>query len=203
MFPAKGAVEIRENLKRAKTGHSLASLKREKLVFAVGGFNGKQQLKDVELYHTATQKWEWFSPISTKRSNVGVVGVDPWQILYVFGGFSDPKGVLATAERFDYRNPGKGWRKFEVQLDDWHALENPQAAQLTKDRVIVFGGNNSSDTFQLVFGRDGVVTHAELADCYLDAPTAHKRVGRRIFASSANLGVLVLGGRECNWVKNQ
>ena len=74
VFPAKGAVEIRENLKRAKTGHSLASLKREKLVFAVGGFNGKQQLKDVELYHTATQKWEWFSPISTKRSNVGVVG---------------------------------------------------------------------------------------------------------------------------------
>lgn len=63
-FQSKGEVVEKAQLKRGKVGLALASLKNETLLFSIGGFNLKQELKDVEIYNVVLNTWEWYSPLN-------------------------------------------------------------------------------------------------------------------------------------------
>lgn len=84
---------------------------------------------------------------------------------------------------------------------------------LHPSRVVVFGGRDSSDTFELLINEEGLLMSVELSDCSLDHPGNHayKRVGGAIYAVNASGRLMRYGsgaegrigtGGE-NWLKIQ
>lgn len=53
-------------------------------LYAIGGFNGHERLKTVEVFNTDTKKWTEIAPLNNKRSALGAAVVG--DVLYVCGG---------------------------------------------------------------------------------------------------------------------
>lgn len=69
-----------------------------RLLYAIGGFNGKERLATVECYHPENNVWNILPAMKTGRSGAGVVALN--QYIYVVGGF-DGTRQLASVERYD------------------------------------------------------------------------------------------------------
>ncbi|KAL7727634.1 hypothetical protein ACLKA6_014975 [Drosophila palustris] len=72
-----------------------------RLLYAIGGFDGNERLASVECYHPENNEWSYLPPLKTGRSGAGVAAID--QFIYVVGGF-DGTRQLATVERYDTEN---------------------------------------------------------------------------------------------------
>ncbi|OQV21354.1 putative Kelch-like ECH-associated protein 1 [Hypsibius exemplaris] len=84
------------DMSRARLGLGVASLNR--LLYAVGGFDGVERLQCVECYDPDTNSWRSVAPMSTVRSGAGMVALDG--LLYAVGGY-DGRNQLASVERYD------------------------------------------------------------------------------------------------------
>lgn len=69
-----------------------------RLLYAIGGFDGENRLNTVECYHPENNAWSYVLPMKYQRSGAGVAVLN--QYIYVVGGF-DGTRQLATVERFD------------------------------------------------------------------------------------------------------
>lgn len=69
-----------------------------RLLYAIGGFDGKERLATIERYHPEDNAWTIIPPMTIGRSGAGVVALN--QYIYVVGGF-DGVRQLSSVERFD------------------------------------------------------------------------------------------------------
>lgn len=72
-----------------------------RLLYAVGGFNGTERLATVECYHPENNEWSFVKPMTYGRSGAGVAAIN--QFIYVVGGF-DGTRQLSSVERYDTEN---------------------------------------------------------------------------------------------------
>lgn len=69
-----------------------------RLLYAVGGFDGKYRLSSVECYHPENDNWTMVSSMMCCRSGAGVASLG--QYIYVVGGY-DGTSQLNSVERYD------------------------------------------------------------------------------------------------------
>ncbi|CAG9115589.1 unnamed protein product [Plutella xylostella] len=69
-----------------------------RLLYAVGGFDGARRLNSVECYYPENNCWSSVKPMTTARSGAGVAALS--QYIYVVGGY-DGSQQLASVERYD------------------------------------------------------------------------------------------------------
>lgn len=72
-----------------------------RLLYAIGGFDGNERLASVECYHPENNEWTLLPSMKTGRSGAGVAALN--QHIYVVGGF-DGSRQLASVERYDTEN---------------------------------------------------------------------------------------------------
>lgn len=72
-----------------------------RLLYAIGGFDGNQRLASVECYHPENNEWSYLQPMSCGRSGAGVATIN--QFIYIVGGF-DGNQQLNLVERYDTEN---------------------------------------------------------------------------------------------------
>lgn len=72
-----------------------------RLLYAVGGFNGTERLASVECYHPENNAWSFVPSMTCGRSGAGVAAIN--QYIYVVGGF-DGTRQLSSVERYDTEN---------------------------------------------------------------------------------------------------
>lgn len=75
------------------------------LLFAIGGYNGREALKTLEVLDLGSSKWEAGPPMTTGRRGAAVVMYD--KQIFIFGGWGDAgigEGCLNTTEIFDIAN---------------------------------------------------------------------------------------------------
>lgn len=80
--------------RRARLGVSAAF----GMVYAVGGFDGSQDLSSVEAYNPKSNQWSSSIPMGTRRSSLGVAALH--NLLYAIGGY-DGASCLCSVERYD------------------------------------------------------------------------------------------------------
>ena len=68
------------------------------MVYAIGGFDGSQDLSTVEVYNPKSNQWSSSTPMGTKRSSLGVATLH--NLLYAIGGY-DGASCLCSVERYD------------------------------------------------------------------------------------------------------
>lgn len=69
-----------------------------RLLYAIGGFDGNDRLASMECYHPENNAWTILPSMKLGRSGAGVVAMN--QHIYVVGGF-DGQNHLSSVERFD------------------------------------------------------------------------------------------------------
>ncbi|KAL6437290.1 hypothetical protein ACFW04_005064 [Cataglyphis niger] len=69
-----------------------------RLLYAIGGFDGKDRLSSVECYHPENDEWTMVPAMKCNRSGAGVASLG--QYIYVIGGY-DGKSQLNSVERYD------------------------------------------------------------------------------------------------------
>ena len=69
-----------------------------RLLYAIGGFDGENRLNSVECYHPENNAWTLVPEMKFKRSGAGVSVLN--QYIYVVGGF-DGTTQLSAVERYD------------------------------------------------------------------------------------------------------
>lgn len=69
-----------------------------RLLYAIGGFDGKERLASMECYHPENNAWTILPSMKTGRSGAGVAALN--QYIYVVGGF-DGRVQLSSVERYD------------------------------------------------------------------------------------------------------
>lgn len=69
-----------------------------RLLYAIGGFDGNDRLASMECYHPENNAWTVLPAMKLGRSGAGVAALN--QFIYVVGGF-DGQNHLASVERFD------------------------------------------------------------------------------------------------------
>lgn len=69
-----------------------------RLLYAIGGFDGNDRLATMECYHPENNAWTILPPMKLGRSGAGVAALN--QHIYVVGGF-DGQNHLSSVERFD------------------------------------------------------------------------------------------------------
>lgn len=69
-----------------------------RLLYAIGGFDGKDRLASMECYHPENNAWTLLPSMNVGRSGAGVAALN--QFIYVVGGF-DGTRQLSTVERYD------------------------------------------------------------------------------------------------------
>ena len=67
------------SMNSARIGVGLACVNR--LLFAVGGFDGQQRLCSVELYNPDNDEWKYVAPMNTTRSGAGKHTLNIWVYL--------------------------------------------------------------------------------------------------------------------------
>lgn len=72
-----------------------------RLLYAIGGFDGNERLASMECYHPENNEWTILPPMRIGRSGAGVAALN--QYIYVVGGF-DGGRQLASVERYDTEN---------------------------------------------------------------------------------------------------
>ncbi|XP_022090242.1 kelch-like protein 17 [Acanthaster planci] len=93
---------------RSDTWHPLAPMSSRRarlgvatvgrLVYAVGGYDGSNDLALVESYNPQTNTWKEITPMGTKRSCLAVASLNG--LLYAIGGY-DGASCLNSVERYD------------------------------------------------------------------------------------------------------
>ncbi|KAH1017837.1 hypothetical protein HUJ05_008431 [Dendroctonus ponderosae] len=68
-----------------------------RLLYAIGGFDGTIRHCSVECYHPENDEWTMIPPMYTERSGAGVCAMDKY--IYVIGGYNGLQ--LNTVERYD------------------------------------------------------------------------------------------------------
>lgn len=130
---------------RARLGLGITSLNR--LLYAVGGFDGAERLRCVECYDPDTDQWKFVAPMSSRRSGagtihrrpspfslevsrialvfpVGVVSLDGF--VYAIGGY-DGVSQLSSVERYD------------IESDSWTTMASMSVARSALSVVAVDG----------------------------------------------------------------
>lgn len=69
-----------------------------RLLYAVGGFDGNERLASMECYHPENNAWTLLPTMQTGRSGAGVAALNLY--IYVVGGF-DGRVQLSSVERYD------------------------------------------------------------------------------------------------------
>lgn len=69
-----------------------------RLLYAIGGFDGHSRLASIECYHPENNAWSILPPMKTGRSGAGVAALN--QYIYVVGGF-DGRFQVSSCERYD------------------------------------------------------------------------------------------------------
>lgn len=69
-----------------------------RLLYAIGGFDGTERLSSMECYHPENNVWMVLPSMKTGRSGAGVAALN--QYVYVVGGF-DGHAQLSAVERYD------------------------------------------------------------------------------------------------------
>nr|KAG5698336.1 hypothetical protein BaRGS_010922 [Batillaria attramentaria] len=69
-----------------------------RLLFAVGGFDGQNRLSSVECYDPERNEWRTVASMNTMRSGAGVIGMDSY--VYAVGGY-DSTCQLRSVERYN------------------------------------------------------------------------------------------------------
>lgn len=69
-----------------------------RLLYAIGGFDGDDRLPSMECYHPENNAWTILPSMQTGRSGAGVAALN--QYIYVVGGF-DGRAQLSSVERYD------------------------------------------------------------------------------------------------------
>lgn len=85
-----------ESMHYKRLGVGVAVVNR--LLYAIGGFDGNERLTTIERYHPENNAWTIIPSMSIGRSGAGVVALN--QYIYVVGGF-DGTRQLSSVERFD------------------------------------------------------------------------------------------------------
>lgn len=70
----------------------------DRLLYAIGGFDGTERLSSVECYHPENDEWTMVSSMKCSRSGAGVASLG--QYIYVIGGY-DGNSQLNSVERYD------------------------------------------------------------------------------------------------------
>lgn len=85
-----------ESMHYKRLGVGVAVVNR--LLYAIGGFDGNERLATIERYHPEDNAWTIIPSMSIGRSGAGVAALN--QYIYVVGGF-DGTRQLSSVERFD------------------------------------------------------------------------------------------------------
>lgn len=72
-----------------------------RLLYAIGGFDGRERLASMECYHPENNAWTILPSMQVGRSGSGVAALN--QYIYVVGGF-DGSRQLSSVERYDTEN---------------------------------------------------------------------------------------------------
>jgi serine/threonine protein kinase/N-acetylneuraminic acid mutarotase len=123
----------------------LGSASDDKLMYAVGGKNAKDDLTTVEAYDPAADAWTTLPALAQGRSDVGVAIAD--KRLVAMGGISDGQ-VLKSVAALDL--VAKTWS----DLPDMGTARHGMAASGVDNRVFAIGGSTSA-------GDDQVTSSAE------------------------------------------
>ncbi len=135
----RGAWEERAPLPTARGGLAVTTLRGK--VFAVGGYDGRDNSAAVEVFDPARDQWASAAPLPTPRDHLAVVVLD--DALYAIGG----------RVRLDYRNNLSVVEVFDADRDQWAAkadMPTPRsgiAADAVDEWIYVFGGESGDGTF--------------------------------------------------------
>ncbi len=139
-FNADRAVwEERAPLPTARGGLGVTTLRGK--IFAVGGYNGRDNLAAVEVYDPGLDQWTSAAPLPTPRDHLAVVAVG--EMLYAIGGRVrlDYRANLSTVEA--YRVGANQW----VPMADLPTPRSGIAACVVDGWIYVFGGESGEGTF--------------------------------------------------------
>uniref|UniRef100_A0A1I7ZLE3 BTB domain-containing protein n=1 Tax=Steinernema glaseri TaxID=37863 RepID=A0A1I7ZLE3_9BILA len=110
-------------------------------LYAIGGFDGHDRLRTVEVMRSDTHQWEEIAPLNNKRSALAAAALNGR--LYVCGGY-DGICSLASVEVF---NASSG--KWTLGI----SMGNPRSASgiaVVDDRLFVVGGHDGMSIFDSV-----------------------------------------------------
>jgi hypothetical protein len=213
MDPAKlkmGKWKVVSNLKKKRMCHEVGVVDGK--IFVIGGNDGREYLKTIEVFSVKEGKWLDSSPpsdddhvdsqippdMSTARDDMGVAVIG--KKIFVIGGHNDTDGYLSTVEVLD------------TETSKWSTLPSMKIARsdmgvaVTDDRFIwIFGGWNDDDVLDSIEIFDVEKNEWSVSSikmtCLRVAPRAIA-VGRRIFIADGALGpesVEILDTAEMKW----
>ncbi|GMR43353.1 hypothetical protein PMAYCL1PPCAC_13548, partial [Pristionchus mayeri] len=110
-------------------------------IFAIGGYDGKDRLKSVDVYDAITDKWEKAADMSTERSAVGAGVIDGK--IYAAGGYNGQ----ASMNSMEMLNP-------DVAVPAWtmmapmHHLRGAPAACAFNGKLYVIGGHDGQQVWK-------------------------------------------------------
>ncbi|VDN51006.1 unnamed protein product [Dracunculus medinensis] len=94
--PAVGKWECTQAMNSIRSRVGVAVMNR--ILYAIGGFNGQERLRTVELFDPEKKQWKEVCPLINKRSALGAAVVN--ERLYVCGGY-DGISSLSSVEVYD------------------------------------------------------------------------------------------------------
>lgn len=109
-----------------------------RLLFAIGGFDGKQRLNSVECYHPENDEWTMVSPMKCSRSGAGVASLG--QYIYVIGGY-DGNSQLNSVEKYD------------IEHDVWEFASNVSIARSALSVTVLDGKLYAMGKLRPVFNK--------------------------------------------------
>ena len=96
--PNMGTWQMAKSMKMERS--RVGVVVRNKILYAMGGYNGCDRLSTVEAFDRKTDTWSCVAPMNWKRSAVGAAVLNNY--IYVCGGYNGDVS-LSTVERFDAR----------------------------------------------------------------------------------------------------
>uniref|UniRef100_W5MLW6 Kelch-like ECH-associated protein 1b n=1 Tax=Lepisosteus oculatus TaxID=7918 RepID=W5MLW6_LEPOC len=97
--PEKDSWQLVAPMQTRRIGVGVAVINR--LLYAVGGFDGTNRLSSAECYNPERDEWKSTAPMNTVRSGAGVCALG--NSIYAMGGY-DGTNQLNTVERYDIEN---------------------------------------------------------------------------------------------------
>ena len=111
--------KLLEGMKYKREEHGFA-LGPDGKLYAVGGFNGKRCLKEVERYDIAKQTWEEIAPMNYARRSLCVTSLSDG--IYAIGGY----------EKDTYLNIVE---KYNIKTDTWDVIEGLNRKKIGRAHV--------------------------------------------------------------------
>ena len=135
----RGAWEERAPLLTARGGLGVTTLRGK--IFAVSGYDGKENPAAVEVYDPGLDQWTAAASLPTPRDHLAVVALG--DTLYAMGG----------RVQLDYRDNLSTVEAYNVESDQWVSradMPTPRsgvAAAVVDEWIYVFGGESGAGTF--------------------------------------------------------